>query len=67
MLYDLPRFRLFGHVKSCWLAGLEPLLSLGDLTHAVAQVMEGIFMAVFENSVCFLFLQQHKENCPCTV
>lgn len=67
--YDLPRFRLFGHVycmKSCWLAGLEPLLALGDLTHAVAQAMDEIFIVVFEYSVCFLFVQQCKENRPST-
>lgn len=65
VLYDLPRFRLFGHVycmKSCWLAGLEALLALGNLTHAVAPAMDGIFTVVFGYSICFLFLQQCKEN-----
>ena len=69
MSYDLPRFRLFGYVycvKSCWLAGLEPLLALGDLTHAAAEAMDGIFTVVFEYSLCFLLLQQRKENRPCT-
>jgi len=69
VLYDLPRF--FGHVyymKSCWLARLELLLALGDLTPSVAQAMDGIFTMVFEHSTCFLFSSTRKTVLtPCNL
>lgn len=45
---DLARFKLVYRMKKCWLAQLEPSLALGDLTHAVALVVDGICMGIFE-------------------
>lgn len=46
--YDLARFSVVYSMKICWLAQPEPLLALGDLTHAVALAMDGICKVVFE-------------------